>query len=481
MIGRNKIYLLGAVLIVAMLLIHTDWVNAYGASHRTCIAGAIPNGGGVGEDPFGQAANPKNAKHPQNDAWKQYVVSVYSMQTNQFFQGRFIWNIRLAISNDHGETWSIFEWVKLDSNNDQDYPDVHIYHDSTDLILKLVVVWQERPAVGGPWKILARERFYLHQSGVWGSTYTVSEPGDQQDNIYPKVSTTSGSGGEQWVTYWNVVWQRYYFIHGTYGVKLNIFSRYKVGNTITEGFVNNPQDIAVPTSSNEEYKHPATDCIFWSDYDGIFEVVYIIYEAKLPLVQDPEEPPIQPYRVRVEGGDLSGVRGPYVRQVGPIDLDWGSSDNIGYPDISVIGQTTGTGFTVDCVWVRSSNVMYSQSTNSGGSYSTPLSIASNGDLSMRSVAIDSNKYSWGTYFNLKLVVIWTDGSDIYFRIRLGNDGQGWLPFQTTQTLSSGEALEDFVDVAVKMSSQNMFCYVHFVWQEASTAVWYDRDIEDSEP
>lgn len=454
-------------IVIVCLLIMPGTVS--GTSYQQAIAGVNT------EDPGGVAY------HPQDDSFGDEVVSVYTKEKYDYYVGRNVYNIRIGYSYNNGANWQNFEWVSYDASVEQDFADIHVVYDwtepmSTDRI-KLVAVWQERPFDGsGPWVIKARIRDGISQFGQWGSSFQISSSSDNNKNIYPKVDTVS-MGAPDPGTFFAVVWQRYYSNYGTYGIKMNSFFK----DSFIEGWMLiGPQDIACPTSSNQNYRHPAVACNRISGGDAEVHIAYDAYESSS-------------HRVRVESGYIDGFPNPgnhiYVRYNGVVtDLDTDSTDiEIGYPDVASSGNgggpshpavTIGNALVV-VVWHHVENgwdkVKYAASGNSGLVYTTRYTVTwSSGPttsalLRCVAVAVDEQSIS-------QVSVVWTDDSDIFFDKNVYDPNTMtwyWLP-SPEQWTNSG-IVDEFVDVSIYSPAVYTLTYSHVVWERASQTIYYARD------
>ena len=460
---KRKIIVIGSVLFITILLLSTGSVIADSLLTGTaCIAGQ-PLGSGYGDhgqDPISEYGN--MAKHPQNDAYENHIVIAYAMETGYYFQGRYVWNVRISLSSDGGQNWNTFEWVRTDPYYDQDYPDVHFVYDTVDDELKIIVVWQERPRTGGYWEIKTRERSMV--SGQWGGTYSVSVENDDEDNILPKIATCS----ENSVTYWNIVWQRFYTNYNMYGIFLNIFTR-----ALNYGsFMNSPQGIVDCPPDIRSSQHPAIECI----HDGSTnENLYITYDWTALGYSG----------VNVEYGSLISMRGPYSRS-GQLVLDYNLDYESAYPDITVIEPPVGQ-ITVDCVWISDeNNIRYSRSTDGGQSFSQPTNLSFNGVFGLRNVAINMVAYDSDPDV-LQVSVVFSGYDDfnneyIYFMKRLSTNGVWNQGFEDLIVVFESYD-NDYVDIAIQDydGEDGDLIYSHMSWQQKYQnipySVWYTRENE----
>ena len=428
-----------------------------------CLAGYIDDDDQdiIGEDP--DSGMEYGAYHPEIAAYNEYVVVAYAHDTNSWYGGSFVQNVKIAISDDYGASFSIFEWVKYDGTHRQDYPDVQIVVDKTqgDMI-KIVVVWQERDRDNSDhWKIFARERLGIDSGGQWHPTvWQFSD--EQSDNIYPKVSTESHGN----IIHWNVVWQKVYnYEYDIYGIQFRLYYHY----TNDWASLSVIQDIILPSSEINEVKsarHPAIECFPITGTTN--ELIFIIYQCELN--PDPEQlTPTVEYRIRVEHGDLVDYTGPY-EQDEYDDLAEVPSDNVDFPDITVsYCHLDDYALSVMCVWIYSDDIMYAHSNDGGSTYSVTTLFTSGGSFTLRSIAIDST--SWSTWNYYSLTIAWTDGYNIYAIKKSGSYGNGWGSFGTSYTVSSLDYLEIFVDVSVQRVNENDS---YITWQADGTAVYFDR-------
>ncbi len=455
--------LLGLGMTVFILLLIPSGILA-DFTDITFLAGWYGDGSSSPEDPLCPGeTDVAPAKHPQNAAFDDYLVVVYALgtgETDPNEPGEWIFNIRLAISSNQGTSWSNFLWVDQDLNYQQDYPDVQIYQDfsSQGNPIKMVVVWQEKSADdSNEWVIKARE---IDTNGNRDATiWTVSDSQDTQPNIYPKVSACSDDSNDR--TYWNVVWQRDYYTD-RFGVKLR---RYVDQN-------NNPtfcaiDNIEVPSDSDEDFKHPATDCILSANN---YQDVFIIYDVYYDGMDEQETDSI----IRVKKGYPSGSpTGTFtISNSHNLATSTGGDYALGFPDITV-DDPLNNGNNVICVWImndgQNTNVNYNRSTNGGGSYTSGGVIATNGDMSLRSAAVEMIIYSSNNY---KIAFIWTNGYNIYYKTY---DQVGWSSVLNGATTDRSEV---FCDVALTYDYVTppgvWTIYIHAVWQDSGTAVWTGR-------
>mgnify|MGYP006285040403 CR=1 FL=1 len=446
---------------IILLLLIPSAVNA--KSCERAVAGIY------GEDPIG-----REAFHPEICSYGSYVVMTYTMETNQpnpYGAGN-VYNIRIAFSFNSGATWSHFEWVSYNIHVNQDYSDVRIFMDHTIDQIRIVVTWQEKPIDGsGPWEIKARERNNPTIWGTWGSVYQVSDSSDNRDNIYPKIDTLSTDNGVIACTYWPIVWQRNYPTN-TYGIKLNIF--FIDSQQLIGGFRLQPQDVAVPASSNYNYRHPAIASNYISNADA---ELHIVYDATISTG-------LNSHQIRVESGYVNHfvnvpnqIYTPYTHNPNPQIISSASMDiNIGFPDIASCGPGGGGGHPVNpgqahiaLVWrgVNNGNRVYLvESTDSGVNYGSTQTVSSNGAPdSLRSVAVAIDEQ-----FNNQISVVYTNGNDIWFRKKVNNNPWAWIAEE--QWTNDGNT-DDFVDVYIRKPSGTTFS--HVCWQESIQTVWYARD------
>lgn len=451
-------------IVIVCLLIMPGTVS--GTSYQQAIAGDNT------EDPGG------DAYHPQDDSFGDEVVSVYTKERYDPVYGRNVYNIRIGYSYNNGANWQNYEWVSYDASVEQDFADIHVVFDWTEPPnerIKLIAVWQERPYNGnGPWVIKGCVRDDISQFGQWGQSFQISSSSDNYNNIYPKVDFVS-MGAPDPGTFYTVVWQRYYSNYGTYGIKMNSFLK----DSFTESWrVAGPQDIACPTSSNENYRHPAVACNYLSGGDAEVHIAYDALESST-------------HRVRVESGYISGFANPgnqvYVRYNGLVtDLDTDSTDSeIGYPDVASSGPGGGPGHSdpnrqsgsavVSVVWHHVENgwdkVKCAISMNSGSSYviyTVESTYGPTTSASLRCVAVAQDESNGN-----QISILWTDDTDIMFRYYIYSGGSYNLQPRIDWTNSG--ATDDFVDVSVFSPAGYLFTYSHGVYQEDMQKVYYARE------
>ena len=427
--------------------------TALGKSNEQAIAGE--NG------EFG----PGDAKHPENDAEGQYVLCVFSQETNQPdpYNGGHVWNIRLAISFNYGVSWTYCEWVDPDVTVNQDYPDIDVYYDHVFKTMVAVIVWQEKPISGGSWQIKARERYGISGGGTWGPTNVISQIDDTSDNIYPKVASCSidDDSGEYPENWWNVIWQRYYSETGTYGVKLRIRSYWTGWSTIN--------DIGIPSNSNEEYKHPAISCYCNGKAPSGYEDVHMVYEHILPTGE------LNAYWIEYQGGRVNWYSNIYPTPptYGPTPVQTGSRYSVmGYPDIWAYGPASSPG-EIHTVWMEGTTIKYNRNCNGGsGSWTGVQTVSNSGGVnSLRGVAIKVD--------NSQCSVAWTGNGEIYFNkiIKINGNWQSWSSRQNyEERWTNNDVSDNFVDVTISATySPPITKYSHVVWQRTSSTVWYARD------
>ena len=401
------------------------------------------------------------AYHTQDASLGDVLVQVYVVGSGDDAA------IRLAISTNGGTSFAAFEWVSSDMNVKQDYPDVQLYEDTTDSnAVKAVVVWQEKPDDDSKdWCIKARERSF--KTGTWGSVKSVSNTDlseNDNDNIYPKISTCSDNS----VSYWNIVWQREWDgLTNRYGIYLRRYVR----DTNNEGF-NSIVTIAQPSDNDDDYKHPATDCIPDSTN---YEVVYIIYD-EYHSGETPDN------IIKLTYGSPSGSSWGTFTASGNVQVDTSDDGDLSqdYPDIAVVESADGQNVIVDCVWIENDNsdeVKYKRSTNGGSSFGSEVLIDDDGYMSLRSVAVDScvsiTKQN-PLHSKERCHVIWTTGNDVYYRDRLGTDGNWGGNFGPQKDGATTQYNEAFVDVSTSAPTPSSII-AYAVWDVSGTAVFFGWD------
>lgn len=443
---------IGIVAICAVLLL-PGFTQA--KSCETAIAGSGGEDTGEGIE----------AKHPQNDAQGQYVHTVYSRETNQPnpIGGGMVWNIRLAISMDWGQSWTYFEWVDYDVNVQQDYPDVDIYYDYPDGEWKVIVVWQERPIDGGPWGVKMRVRSGLSGGGSWNSVNTISN--SQTDSIYPKTAGCSiqccpepPQSADSWR---NVVWQTYHSQTGTYGIHCRVWS-YSAG-------LGDITDVGIPGSQDEEYKHPAISCNTYEFGEMGHEDVHLVYEHIIPGDLDA-------HKIEYQGGRIPWGSNVYPSSptFGPDVVEEGSRNTpIGYPDLWAYGPASTSG-EVHFVWMDNTNVEYRRrywdNNENVWTFSNIETVSDNGSSgSLRCVAIKVK--------NQQCSVAWTDGWEIYFN-KLTQTQGSWDDWDDDdeEQWTDNDNTDKFVDFSISATfDPPVILYSHVVWQRDIVTVWYARD------
>lgn len=450
----------GAVAIVALLLFgsYVEVVADYNQGpYLGFTAGVYGNGNDDCADPATRSdAIP--AYHTQDASLDDVFVQVYVVGSGNDAA------IRLAISTDGGTSFSAFEWVNSDMDVKQDYPDVQLYEDSTDNgAIKAVVVWQEKPDDDSrDWCIKARERSF--KSGTWGSVKSVSSTDISEydnDNIYPKVSTCSGNS----VSYWNIVWQREWDgLTNRYGIYLRRYIR----DTNNEGF-NSIVTIAQPSDNDDDYKHPATDCVPDSTN---YELVYIIYD-EYHSGETPDN------IIKLTYGFPSGSAWGAFSALGNVQVDTSDDGDLSqdYPDIAVVRD--GQSVIVDCVWVENDDndeVKYKRSTDGGSSFGSEVLIDDDGDMSLRSVAVDSCISIIYTFNPPRIIglchVIWTTGTNVYYKDKtLVNGNWGNFDPNPVDGATTIQYDEDFVDISTSTSIPSLIT-AYAVWDVDGTAVFF---------
>jgi hypothetical protein len=295
---------------------------------------------------------------------------------------------------------------------------------------------------------------------MWGSIQTVSNSIDSQQNIYPKVSTCSDP--ENSVSYWNVVWQRE---SSTYSNRFSIFLRRYVRQTGTE-YWRTIENVAITTSSNIDYKHPATDCV-----PENYETVFIIYDAYYSG-SSPDN------YIKLAYGSPSPNMGDAI-SLSYTNVD--SSDDGDYsqnfPDIAAVKD--GDDIILDCVWIENDGyndeVYYKRSTDGGNSFGTEELIDDDGSMEFRSVAIDTFISTIYTYTPPRTIglchIIWSTGTDVYYKdktLSLGtwdNFDNNPIPGATT------EYNEEYVDVSTSAAISSVIT-AYAVWDVEGTAVFF---------
>ncbi|MDG6224005.1 MAG: hypothetical protein QCI82_00665 [Candidatus Thermoplasmatota archaeon] len=426
---------------------------------------------GLGYDDEGnQGEYPWKAIHPENACYADTVVCVYAKEKG--YAQPPIHKIRIAISNNAGSNW-FYEDVD-NSDNDQDYPDVVIlpcdYLDAE--VQKIQVVWQEK--INNVWVIKMKERIGLGPwpYGYWTDSIIISDM--SQDNIYPKIDSTSvpEEGQESAQTWTNVVWQRYYPNTNTYGVKL--FSMNMAANPTSQ--IN---DIGVPAQTVEEYRHPALSCLSYGMGLSGYTDIYLIYEYVDP-VDD-----LRAQQIIVETVQIQAYSTSCTTLYSPLMLSYASRYSyFGFPDIYAVGSAGATGL-IDCVWMESSNVKFCRSITGGQSWGNVVQISSNGcSGSLRCVAISVHTH--------RSFIVWTDGSDIrmnyigkIFDPNLGYwDWESWNSNREYQHSQVG--IDTFVDIALQLVThhdeeppewpeETYTYYGHIDWQKNGQTIKYARD------
>ena len=171
------------------------------------------------------------------------------------------------------------------------------------------------------------------------------------------------------------------------------------------------------------------------------------------------------------------MRGPYIRVGSQYDLDATSQDgSIGYPDIAVVGQTGGSGNTIDCVWYRGTNVKYARSYDGGMTFTTPSTVATTaGNGYLRGIAVDMTTH-FGSPNEHQVSIVWTDGNDLYYIKRISSGGTWNNNFQPQQQCTNDYPTDNFVDVSVYDDlNQGITIYGHVSWEKYDSAVRYGRD------
>lgn len=472
---KKGIYISAIVTIVALLfLIPTTVLATY--SGQILVAGYVP--GSSGEDPAADDGFTP-ALHPQDsscgNANNHYVAVVYTIGTGDNAR------VRMAISNNGGSWFSSFVWVNTQEIK-QDYADVQLYKDTVNQDhIRAVVVWQQQPTdESEEWEIKVRE--YDFVGSVWSTdVLDVSETDiseDDNDNIYPKVSVCSDNS----VSYWNIVWQRDWDnLANRYGIYLRRFIR--DSDDGDGGSFNDIFTIAEPDDYDDDYRHPATDCILSADYED----VYIIYDEFHQ--GDPDDDRITLKYGSPSGGEPDGVFS--VSGTTTIATSTVGTYGLGYPDIAVVGRTVhkstglGSGNTVDCVWISNEDnneeVEYARSSNGGADF-TYITIDDNspgGDMSLRSVAIDMNISIVGGTPTYRCHIIWTTGSHIYYMDRVIDTQFGyWDDMPDPNDRERGtedDYVETFVDASASYkASPPINVDVFATWQVSNTAVFFGR-------
>jgi len=442
---------LGAAIIVGLLLLGQN-MGVVADYTQGPFSGFTAGTYGTGNDNSADTATRGldiPACHSQDASLGDVFVQVYVVGTGDNAK------VRMAISTNGGTSFSSFEWVNDDVTVKQDYPDVQLYKDCTESnAVKAVVVWQEKPDNGPQdWTIKARERSF--RSNTWGSVLTVSNPIDNNYNIYPKVSTCSGND----LTFWNIVWQRKWDAVTTHGICCRRYNR----DTNNEG-LGNIENIATPGSSNDDYKHPATDCVVsTNDY----EVVYIIYDEfhqgsspdnKITLEYGSPDPS--------HTSDLSTTT-VYVDTSDDGDL---SQD---YPDIAAVIDDPN--IIVDCVWIENDNndeVYHKRSTNGGISFGSETQIDDDGDMNLRAVAVDSYIISSTNPEIKRCHVVWTTGTNVYFRDKWSTNGTWNYGFGIQTNGATTQYDEEFVDISTSEPPYTSNITAYAVWDVQGTAVFF---------
>lgn len=440
---KYSIWMFGIVALVLLMFLAPNVMAGY--SNTTCIAGYYGD-----EYPYGYIP----ACHPEISSLDQYVAIVFVHNTGNNAM------VRLAYSTNYGQSFS-YQYLNNNDQVKQDYPDVSIYKDtSDDNAVKTVIVWQERPDdESEEWEIKARE--WSFRTNTWStSVLSVSDTSyteNDNDNIYPKVSTCSDDSE----SYWNIVWQRDWDGYtNRYGIYLRVYIR----NSGGEGF-NIISTLDYPQSWDDNFRHPATDCIPNEDNEDIYVVYDEFHDEGTPQ-----------YIIKIVYGNLD-IAGNF-DQIGTDNIceAYDQDEILGYPDIAVIGPTSGAGNTVDCVWINHTNdneiVQYSRSTTGGSTFADPSQISSDGSMELRAVAIDMNE-SYDPIIpktQYRCHIIWTTAYDVYYRERTGSDAS-WNEFGSPQDgATEEEYTEDFVDASTSEISPGAIG-VYATWQVDGTAVF----------
>jgi len=451
--GKRIVSSFGAFAVLLMLFIGINNAVAIGYNGTIFTAGYYGSGTDTPEDPA-TLSDVIPAYHPEDASLDDYVVEVYVVGSDNDAQ------IRIAISTNDGSSFSTFEWVAYDPEVKQDYPDVQLYEDVTDnYIVKAIVVWQERPDDDSEqWEIKAREREF--QTNTWKTVKDVSDTGYQENdnaNIYPKISTCSDNGA----SYWNIVWQRKWDGVNTYGIYMR---RYIKDNN--PGSFNSIVTIAQPSDNDDDFKHPATDCI---PYSNNYEMIYIIYDE-----YHSGDTPDNIIKLKM-GYPAGSARGAFSVS-GNVDVNTSDDGDLSqdFPDIAVVESDDGKNIIVDCVWIENidnnDEVKYKRSTNGGTSFSENYQISDDGYMSLRSVAVDSFVSPTVTGSVERCHVVWTTSTDVYFRDRFGIDGS-WGFFGSQTDGATTQYSETFVDVSTSATSPSVITS-YAVWQADGTAVFY---------
>jgi len=447
---------IGAMAILILLLFGSNMEAAADYIHgpfQGFTAGVYGNGNDDCADPATRG-DVIPAYHTQDASLGNVFVQVYVVGSGNDAA------IRLAISTNGGTSFAAFEWVSIDMNVKQDYPDVQLYKDTTDSnVVKAVVVWQEKPDDDSKdWCIKARERSF--KTGTWGSVKSVSSTDlseNDNDNIYPKISTCSDNS----VSYWNIVWQREWDgLTNRYGIYLRRYVR----DTNNEGF-NSIVTIAQPSDNDDDYKHPATDCIPDSTN---YEVVYIIYD-EYHSGETPDN------IIKLTYGSPSGSSWGTFTASGNVQVDTSDDGDLSqdYPDIAVVED--GQNVIVDCVWIENDDndeVKYKRSTNGGSGFGSEVLIDDDGYMSLRSVAVDSYIITSTNPDVKRCHVIWTTGTDVYYKDKWSTSGNWNYGFGPQTNGATTQYDETFVDISTSkpIGLSNITAYA--VWDVDGTAVFF---------
>jgi len=439
---NGKIGLIGSIAAIATVVMLISISNMFVLADYTPgpYTGFTAGTYGIGYDNTADNATRGleiEAYHTQDASLGSYFAQVYVVYTGDNAA------IRIGISTNGGTSFSTFEWVSVDDQVKQDYPDVQIYEDSTDNdVVKIVVVWQEKPDDDSEeWEIKARERNC--NTNTWSSVYDVSCTDfseDDNENILPKVSVCSDNS----VSYWNVVWQREWdSLTNRYGIYLR---RYIKDNN--PGSFNTIVTIAQPSDNDDDYKHPATDCIPDSTN---YEIVYILYDE-----YHSGDTPDNIIKLTY-GSPFGSARGTFTTSGNvQVDTSNGGDGSQDYPDIAAVDDN-GT-IIVDCVWIENDDndeVKHKRSINGGSSFGSETQIDDDADIK-------------------RCHVIWTTGTDVYYRDWLSNATTGvWNPsgFGSQTDGATTQYDEAFVDVSTSASSSTKIT-AYAVWDVEGTAVFF---------
>lgn len=458
---KRKIWMLGAGAFLVLTLLCPNVLAGY--SNTTHIAGYYG-----GEYPYGYDP----ACHPEISSLEQYVAIVFVSGSGNNAQ------IRMAYSSDYGNNFA-YDYVNIDPLVRQDYPDVKIYMDTTDSNeIKAVVVWQQKPIDDSEeWEIKAREWSFISSSWVT-SVLSVSETShteDDNDNIYPKVSACSDNS----VSYWNIVWQRDWDgLSNRYGIYLRKYTR----DTSTEAF--NPiYTIAYPNGWDDDYKHPALDCIPSVNY---YEIVYVVYD-EFHQGGDPDN------IIKLTYGSPSGSAWGQFSPSGNTQVTNSTNGDLSqdFPDIAVVESADGNDIIVDCVWIENEDdndrVFYARSSDGGQSIDDDCPFAiddgNNGCMELRAVAIDMcvTTFLFEPYSHERCHVIWTSpkpygNRDVYYWDRLGSGGDWDELYICTAKVGANmvEFSETFVDASTSSTSPSVI-KAYATWQVQGTAVFFGTE------